>query len=405
MADPKAADKQAQITKKLSDYKNREASLTHTEYKDYLSLLDSLNLGSEDLETSQTEAKAKFRQAVIGGLGAVVKDADLVNKLADKAVQRFIVERKTGEMSLADFLAQEGNLDAKIVKKGVEAIAPNSFLTFTNPGDYGSEISRVNKLAEQTRQNEEVKAQEQQYQQLAETQRKGSADTFQQALQAFQQPLPTFTPEFSEAALGKLQGDIARQGESALSRTESGFAERGLTGSSIEAFGKAQTEGNVADAFAQATLNFLQQSGTSAQRNREFLASQLFNQAQTMLSAGQQSQGLAANQGQFNANNLTAQNQLQTQIAQFNQQFQESQRQFNEQIGFQKEQAQSNLALLLQQMSQGGGINAGGIATGALGGAASGALVGSVVPGIGTAIGAGVGAVTGGLGSYFGQRR
>ena len=392
------------VTAHVGELKSKEANLTLPELQQYLGLLEVSNSGG-DFKTIQSQKKEEFKQEVVNALKGKVNDSNLVDNLAEKAAQRFIVERKTGEQSLVDFVSEQGKLSNTLVRSALNPLQSRlgDFLASEQaPGAYQGEITRVNQLVSQRTKDEAETNRQAEQQQLAAGQREKSDSLFQEALKTLFQPTPLFTSQYSPDFLQQLQSSILERGETSLSNVEAQQADRGLTGSSIEAYALAQEEGNITEALANATFQFLAKSGESGQQNKEFLSRSLLSQAQALLGAGQQTESLVTNR------ELTAQDfdlnrqKLQTQIAQFNMQLQESTRQFNENLDYQKSQASSNLALLLQQLSQGRkGNGLGGATAGALGGAATGAYVGSVVPGIGTAIGAVGGGVIGGLGGYF----
>lgn len=405
---------------KLGDYKNREASLTADEYKDYLSSLSTLNKGHADYDATLASQKEAFKSALSSRLnGKFGLTPEKISNIADQAAQRFLVERNSGSQGIKDFVIEKAGLeDSKEITSTLGDLNPNSFLpSVGGPKFYDGEYQRVNALAEQAKKSFQQADRQKELDNLSATQRGQSGTLFQQALEAFRRPLPTFTPELSAAALNQLQEQILHQGQTALSQNEAGFANRGLTGSSIEAFGQGTTQGEIAKQFANSTLQFLLKSGESGQQNRQFLANQLFTQAQAMLGAGQQTQGAGIGY-ELGVGELGArQNQLAAQIAQFNQSMSENQRQFNAQQEFQKSQAGENMALLMQQLSQpgkkgslmvpgaalGAGIGALGLtglgATAAVGAAPA---TGGLSLGLAALLGGAGGAGLGGLADYFG---
>src|SRR3990167_738421 len=209
----------------LSDFNTMKTNIANLDLaglNQLRGLAEAINMEGVDFEEQQAGKVAKFKEDFKNQLSKKVDDPGLVSQLADKAAQRFVIERKTGEQSIVEFVAQEGNLDPNIVREGIGNIFSGSEGMYITPGkgDFGNDLTDINDLI--ARKTDEVKEEgrQKQQQQLAEGQRGQSAQLFQQALQAFQQPLPTFTPEFNEAALGKLQTDILKQGQSAVSNRE-----------------------------------------------------------------------------------------------------------------------------------------------------------------------------------------
>jgi len=385
-------------------------TLSSSELRDYLALLEVANVGEGSDEIIQ-ENKQKFFEEVSAALNTVLrppgepekKTGQEIKDVAMKAAERFVVQRKTGEMALDDFISKELGVDLNDVSgalSGVKARLGEFIRSDIIPGAFQGEISKASKLIADVSGQEEEKRRQTQQQELAESQRQKSDVLFQNAIQALAQPVPLFTPQRSQEALAHIQETILGRGETALSSVEAQQAQRGLTGSSIEAFALAEQEGNIVDALANATFQFLSESGEAGQRNKEVLAQSLLSQAQVLLGAGQQTEGLVTGREVSSQELNLNRNRLQAQIQQFNQQLQESQRQFTQNLDFQKQTAAQNLQLLLQQLSQPRRKN---IGSALLGGAGAGAGLGFLVGGpLGAAIGAGVGGVGGGLGEAFG---
>lgn len=397
------------LQEQLQKYKTRESQLTTPEVQDYLAHLEAAGTKPDDFDVQAGQSRENFKKSVIDKLTSKVNDPGKVEELAEKAAQRFITEGRTGEQSLVDFLAQEGNLDNAMVRGAIGSLNTNQEILGFMPEtqyDYNNEITRINGLLttkqtadrEKTRQDAQIG--------LAGSQRDQALGLFQQASDALGQPIPTFTPELNEAMLQQIQNSILSQGNLAMQGTEARLANRGLTGSTTEAFALNDTDKNVADTFANATLQFLMQSGQSAAQNRQFLVSSLMNQAQSLLGASQQTESLVTGR-EGNANQLDlARNQLQAQIDQFNRTFSENQRQFQDNFNFQKEQAGSNMALLMQQLSQPKGGGSPLSSLGAFGGMGLGAALAAPTGGmsipVGMALGGAGGGFLGGLGDLFG---
>ena len=393
------------VTEEITKLQGISSTLNPTELTYYQGLLTEANKGNpEELQRLKEEFKTDFKRVVGGRFPANQFDsAEQLDSASERAAQHFIVDRGSG--TLIDFVA-------RITGKPPSNYAPilNNFQATVGSyvdrgrgaqaGDFGAQLTAATELATQQRkaqaESDRVAAQEA----LATGQREQSANLFNQAISAFGQALPTFTPEFTAEMLGNIQENVLRQGVTALSNTEAAAQQRGITGSSIEQFGLAQTEGEIMRSLRDATFQFLLQSGQSSQRNREFLANSLMQQSSALLGAGQGTAGLAQ-QSALTGQQLDLQRtQLASQIAQFNKTFSESQRQFNKQMTFQQKQAGENLALLIQQLSQPRKKQFG---SALLGGAGTGAGLGFLVGGpVGAGIGAGIGGLGGGLGELFG---
>lgn len=268
--------------------------------------------------------------------------------------------------------------------------------------DFSGGIKQINTILAEKQKATQEQRRIQEQQMLAEAQRGKSDVLFNQALQALNTQVPQFSPELSEGVLQNLQNTILGQGRSALSNVQAAAERRGITGSSIEAFQTAETEGQIANSLANATLQFLVQSGSAGQANREFLANSLFKAAQTYLGAGQGTEQLVTGR-EITGNELDLRRtQLAEQIRQFGTQIAESRRQFDEQMGFNKTQAADNIRLLLQQLGQEKprnplGVGMSSAALGAGLGALLAAPTGGLSLGAGAAIGAGAGGLGGGL--------
>lgn len=262
--------------------------------------------------------------------------------------------------------------------------------------NYSDDITRLTGLLQTQQQQLADQQQVDQINKLGASQRGQSDQLFQQALAALTVKPGEFGPGYSQEGLNNITNQLAVQGGRALSDVQSGAQQRGITGSSIEQFGLAQTQGQLAQAIANSTLQYLQQSGTAAEQNKQFLSNSLFQAAQSYLGAGQQSSGLAASSGAANTQNDLARSQLAAQIQQFGQSQAENVRQFNLNLQYQQNQANENLALLMNQMGRGtNGLGA------ALGGAVSGASAGATLGPLG-ALGGGIAGA--GLG-YFGSQQ
>lgn len=408
-SDP-GSDWQSKLSQ-LADLKSREATLSPTDYKSYVDLLTEVNKGPSDFTDIQAHAVNKFQADLTSALskGAHGLTAKEVTDIASKAAKNFVVDRKTGEQSLADFVIQNGAIDSPELRSTLSNISSSmpSYIP-QGKGDFSNELSRVNTLygqsqksASQNQTQNTIAAQGQGYQQQAQ----GLMEASRQAMAS---PEPIFSPELSQEVMQNLQSIIQKQGSADLANTQAAAQARGLTGSSIEQFGMSQTQGNTQQNLVNATLNFLLQSGQAGAQNRDFIVQTLSNQANTLLAAGQGAQGLAVNTNLSQQGLDLQQTQLQNQILQFNKQLEQQSTQFNQSLDFQKSQAAQDMHLLLQQLNQHGGPSP---FSSAMSGITGGAGIGfglSMIPGVGIPLAAGLGAAGGlglGLGSFYGSNK
>ena len=244
-----------------------------------------------------------------------------------------------------------------------------------------------------------------QQQQLAQSQLGQSNSLFQQAMQALQAPLSTFNGAFTQDALTNVQGQIGKQGEAALSTVKADAAKRGIAGSTIEGSNVAATQGNIAEALANQTFQFLLQSGQQGEQNRQFLAQSLFSAAQSYLGAGTQSNATGIQQQGQIADSALRQQTLAEQIRQFNEQQGENSRQFNLGLSAQNANQADNMNLLMRQLSMGQNKNIAGSAISGLGaGAMSGLALAPFTGGVSLPVTLGLsllGGAGGGLGEAF----
>jgi len=306
-----------------------------------------------DLAGFANAIKPRIRAAV-GGI-AITEEA--INAVANFTASRvsqgtfsgqnfaeIIKDTNPGGVSPTDFeaLKETGNRLGGEFAQDV----PKFYTTVETPAqDVSADVKRIGGLIRKRKTDAAEQGRIDSLLQLAAGQREESGKLFGTALEAFQKPLPTFTPEFSAEVLDEIASRIAAQGETGREQTVAEQAKRGLTGSSVEAFALSEQEANTVDSLRQATFDFLLKSGEAGQRNREFLAQSLFQQAQTLLGAGLQTEGMAIGKEQFQASNILNQQQLAAQIAQFNQQMQFSREQFKTQTAFKEKELQSNMDL------------------------------------------------------------
>jgi len=307
-----------------------EGNAYKTIFSDALKSLNQPTTNSGILAKSAAQGLAStFINAYLQNTGQFPKDAD-IKKFLDYSIDNvFAAQAIKGEAG-----ASPGRVEVDLINPYIQS-------------NYSKQISKFEKesdpeaLADKKKEDKRIAD----LLDLAGKQRGESAQLYGQALEAFQKPLPTFTPEFSQEVLGEIASRIKTQGETARSQVESEQAKRGLTGSSIEAFALGEQDQNTIDSLRQATFDFLMKSGESSQRNREFLATSLFNQAQTMLGAGLQTEEMAIGKEKFGSQQALAQQQLMSQINQFNQTMATNRQQFQSQQALQQQQIQENTSL------------------------------------------------------------
>lgn len=413
MAENTEAPAKKDTAAEIKKYKAKESSLSSTELKEYIGLIEQANKLDPAIQQQQV---AKFSSELTQALQPLKEDikgkGKEIGDIVAAAAQRFIIERKTGEQGLGDFLRDQTGLADSIIQPKVKSLAGRlpEFLNVAGAGEgmLQDELGRVNALYTQRQKDESAEALQKQQFELASQQRGQAGDLLNQALSSLNKPADPFSPELNSAVLDNLRKGILDQGERSFQNTEAAMALRNLTGSSIEGAALSQTEGSISDTLANATLNFLLQSGQAGERNRQFIASSLAQQANSLLGASQQSQGTGVGLNVSQQGLDLQRTQLQNQIMQFNQQFQEAQRQFSQNMDFQRQQSEQDMGLLLQRMNQGAGKDYSGI--GSMLGMGLGLAGTALLPGAGTVAGYTLGASLGagmgsGLGILYGQGR
>jgi len=354
------------IKQEIDELEPQKENLNASGLRRLSSLFQAASVGAPGFEEDTATRKAAFKDEVLDVLITIVggtKDEPDKQRIAEEAAENFVVQRRTGERGLGDFISDrisETNVprgEVNTAFKGLSQRLTQEFLVPAGdvPGSFQAQFEELAPLLEAAEAEEAEASRVQGQIDLASGQRQASADLFSQAIAQFGKESPQFTPEFSEEALANIQQSVLKQGVSALSTTEAGAARRGITGSSIEAFQLAETQGQIAQALRDATFQFLIKSGDAGQRNREFLASSLFNQSQTLLGAGQGTEGLVTGREISGSQLALNQQQLAAQIQQFNQALNQSQSQFQQTLKSQQDQAAQDLQLLSQALGSGGG--------------------------------------------------
>lgn len=411
-----AASKWADIQSKIAEFKGKESTLDSKGWKDYLDTLHQANVGPENFDALQTQSVAKFKADLTKALqnSPLSRDPNL-SGIIDEAAQRFVVERKTGEQSLTDFINQRFNIQDPITRdevvKSIGSINNVGSYIPQAQGDYSNELVRVSQKLVDTQKSEAEAQKQVGIETTSAEQQAQSQFIFNQAQTQLAQPGSAFTdPGLIQAALDDIQKRVLTQGASAMGNVEAGAVARGITGSSTEQFGLASTQKAITDSLTSQTLNFLLQAGQQGEQAKQFIVSTLQQHAQSLLGAGQQTQQLGVSKD-ISQQGLDLQRQsLQNQVLQFNQQLQAQEQMFGQQLEFQKQTAAENMQLLLRQLGQPSGGNFGipGLGLGAAAGLGISALLapftGGLSLGAGLGIGAGVGGAAGyGLGSLFGK--
>lgn len=358
----------------LEDISKRpNEDLSSAELKQRIDIMKQLPTQTSNIQFNKPLFISHLQQQLVGnGL-----DAQVAQKEAEYVANYYDINKTLPE----DFKRGRAGLGGgEGIPVAIERAINNGTYQIDTGGSsgYSQQIKDANALLTTKLSTEKEESRLAEQANLAESQRAKSDALFQEAVKALYQPIPTFTPELSEEVLANLQGKILQQGQTALSSVQAGAQKRGITGSSIEQFGLAQTQGNITQSLADATLNFLMKSAESGKSNREFLANSLFNAAQSYLGAGGQTEGLVST-GALSGNQLGLQKeQLAQQIQQFSQQMAESRRQYDTTLAEQQKTAAENMQLLSRYLSGGGDSKnfIGNMLSGLVGGASAGTGLG-----------------------------
>lgn len=386
------------VVKQIADYKNKESTLTVPEFAHYIDLLNQINLGPSNFKELQTQSVNKFKSDLQNALG-------VSDEVANQAAQRFIIERKTGEQNLTDFLFERIGGVQKDIATALGDIKNVSQYIPQGAGDIKGEVARVNTLYSEAQKSQAHAQTQAGTQATSEKERAQAQSLFETAQQELLKPgTPPFSPELSADVIRQLQAHLETIGETQRQNVEAGAAARGITGSSTEQFGLATSEKGTLDAIANTTLNFLLQSGQAGARNREFIIQQLQNQANALLGSAQTGAGLATTQDISQQGLDLQKQQLQAQIMQFNQQLQQQSSQFQQQLSFQQSQAAQDMQLLLQQLNKPARGSFAGLGAGLGGALGIGAGLALAPTGAGLPILAAYGAGGLGIGSLFGTQ-